>query len=616
MENGGNNIEDTDDSNSILEESRGMEAGQHLQECGMELRSDMSNKTKKKKKLGFYAVRNGKTVGIFDSWTDAGSSVIGHKHNNHRAWPTLQDAVLDLLNGGMPPECILVYKHAIKKPMSVKDYCRMTGMECQPVEKLAKAKCLDNNVSIHRESVPRLSDEDVADLPDHDEADEADDDAGTMTNTGPLLLEILQNTRTILKERREVKEFEALVVDQFSTSRMDAVKTEYKDEIARLKSINEELESRLTASEAKIEDQKKEKLHLEACLAKKNYETDSLKSELQEARNLSCVECKTMKRQVNIVEEEMVDYELSLQAMRVQLITVEAELSLANDRLHERELSHEILQTKLDAIVGRENHDSVGGPKPESEYCAMRQEVKPNPGNDLDRTYLTISDTSLSEYLRPEEVDLLIVGISHVGKIRPGGLFTGKNVKRVCLKDKSIRGALDYIQNQCSVLTKRVYLHALDNDVLSCGVDDCLDGLEALVACCKQTFGPDVQISVSEILPRTLRHRGAERRYMRDAAEINHAMRDLKSVFVVRQQSLYDRDYRDYRRDGVHLTTSGLSRYVRNLKSSLQDSLMTTDLVHENRPSTPREKQDSSHFNAIRDVVNQCLSAYFTGGQE
>ena len=73
-----------------------------------------------KKKSNFYAVVDGRTVGIFDEWIKCGESVIGYKKCSYQGFQTIQQAEDYLKSCGISN--ILVYSS--KGSMSVETYNR------------------------------------------------------------------------------------------------------------------------------------------------------------------------------------------------------------------------------------------------------------------------------------------------------------------------------------------------------------------------------------------------------------------------------------------------------------------------------------------------------------
>lgn len=109
---------------------------------------------------------------------------------------------------------------------------------------------------------------------------------------------------------------------------------------------------------------------------------------------------------------------------------------------------------------------------------------------------------------------------------------------------------------------------------------ECTNDLKTLLYLCSETFGSDVQIFCSEVLPRVIKaSRYAEVQvqatvnYNRAAAAMNTELRNIPGIEVVHQPALRSVNPKKFEGDGIHLNGRGLGNYIIGMKKAVQHML-------------------------------------------
>jgi ribonuclease HI len=168
------------------------------------------------------------------------------------------------------------------------------------------------------------------------------------------------------------------------------------------------------------------------------------------------------------------------------------------------------------------------------------------------------------------DLDVLIIGNSHTKNIAPAKMYRNQSIVVHTLKEKSIKGAYDYVK-VCPHRPKVVVLLVADNCVVNTSVETCVDSTRHLVTLCKQKF-PDSTVCLSQVLPRRMDTKAQSMSHKTKADQYNCAAADL-GVVIINQETLSVDDRDSFLRDGVHLTAEGLSTIIRNIKLMLNPIL-------------------------------------------
>lgn len=180
---------------------------------------------------------------------------------------------------------------------------------------------------------------------------------------------------------------------------------------------------------------------------------------------------------------------------------------------------------------------------------------------------------------KPERIkkNMLIIANSHSNNLKIDNLAGGKTVEKMTLEKKNMQGALEYIATSL-IQPESVLLHVADNDVSKSTYESLVSQFDEVVQACYRRFGKDVEIIVSEILPRRLGSPAQTADYMRKARLFNDKLHNTPHFHVISHKSLQYVSDECYNKDQitghyVHMNKRGLSRYVMNIKSAIAKPL-------------------------------------------
>lgn len=394
----------------------------------------------------------------------------------------------------------------------------------------------------------------------------------------------------IKSQNHNIHDFETMLFQKAVEGTNDQVtilKSHYEGETDRLKKKIGELEQVLTTRNTKIENLQQEVKSLQK-------------------KDSQCL-CPMLVQQVSALEDKFSKNAAKLEQTKTWLEEYKLNLERAKEEI---QLQHEYIQ---------ETDQSQNARKEENEL--LRQEVHRllrrsyeniSKISDVPNEYEAISEASLPP-LNLQDIhvhnadcyDFFILGISHVKPITPERLFHGKKCGRFSLGEgkKNLQGALDFIEErraEMDLCTKAVYLHVIDNDIVNREGEDCLEDFRKLVNLCRVTFGHDVLIFTSQVLPRLVRNRNgrvsaqATSRYNHVASEINSKLRNIPGVEPVPQPALRRVNDLIFDQDGVHMSELGLGNYIVGLKKAVQHRLGLAPYSRQRRyPREPRRRQQS-----------------------
>lgn len=208
------------------------------------------------------------------------------------------------------------------------------------------------------------------------------------------------------------------------------------------------------------------------------------------------------------------------------------------------------LGTKPNSRPETDNHDSTTSP--DEQPWQEKSKKKFSPSKTINH-----------------DIDLLVVGNSHVQNIEGNKLYKFRSVKVLALPDgiKTIEGAHKELEKIDVKNPRVVLLHVSDNSLCFKSAQACTAEMHDLLKSYMSKF-PNSKIVISEALPRLMANSGQTNRYMDNANEFNQIMRDVMndSNLVITHPGLQNPHSHQYDRFGLHLTGKGLRTFVAELK--------------------------------------------------
>ena len=181
------------------------------------------------------------------------------------------------------------------------------------------------------------------------------------------------------------------------------------------------------------------------------------------------------------------------------------------------------------------------------------------------------TDVESSSNFVGDNVDVLIIGISHANRIDANKIYKHKKCLVHTLVSKNILGAEEYIQ-KCTVASPKVIFYQVaDNDLESLPADLCFKETDTLIQMTKQKF-PDSKISIGEALPRELNNMKATSEYFLNMENYNKKLHTLEKVHIIRHQNI-SLQQKHLWSDNKHLSQNGITLFIRNLKTVLNPLL-------------------------------------------
>ena len=180
-----------------------------------------------------------------------------------------------------------------------------------------------------------------------------------------------------------------------------------------------------------------------------------------------------------------------------------------------------------------------------------------------------------------KDLDVLIIGNSHVSRIDAKKMYQKKTCEVVSLDNKSINGAVSYVR-RCPLKPKTVILQVLSNDLSRYSVEDCLHNAQSLIDLCRNTF-PESTIFMSEPLPRITSH---PIDYNAKLQQARITMGTLRGCEIIKMDGpLAQMTSEVNSGDGIHLNRRGLGHLVRRYKAALAPSLGHNYSLERQQPS-------------------------------
>ena len=177
-------------------------------------------------------------------------------------------------------------------------------------------------------------------------------------------------------------------------------------------------------------------------------------------------------------------------------------------------------------------------------------------------------------YVQNEAIDLLIVGTSNVKDIVPGKMFSSKKCVVQTLKEKTIKGATEFISTN-KLRPKVAVFHVAGNSLAKTTTADCIDHMENLLSVCSDKM-PDTKLFVSLPFARQLHSKDESTWYNSKRIAFNNAMIDRlgEGRTIVHHNISPNNRSRTIKTDGVHLSEFGVRLFVRKVKSAINPLLV------------------------------------------
>ena len=234
---------------------------------------------------------------------------------------------------------------------------------------------------------------------------------------------------------------------------------------------------------------------------------------------------------------------------------------------HTSQVTHKIPEPEVVSNQGRVEQNQQGTKKPD-----VPKKLVDTPASMPKTVNSTSRDSNTPDPQVDFDVDLLIIGSSHVSRLHKDRMYKNKQCHIQVLENKTIPGAMDYIKS-CKLNPRCVLIQIGSNDLLTTQTKDCThekERMEELISLTTTRFN-QATICISELLPRSLGNERPTDEYNRRIKLYNQWLQGLKLVKVISQQGFSAGDSTFYGRDGIHLTQKGTAQLVRNYKHVLNE---------------------------------------------
>lgn len=217
---------------------------------------------------------------------------------------------------------------------------------------------------------------------------------------------------------------------------------------------------------------------------------------------------------------------------------------------------------------------------------------------------ISLSDTRESTSLNNdqyEDVDLLVIGTSNVNGLDPKLMYKYKKCVVETLQNKTIEGAKNFVI-ATKFRPKVTVLHVAGNSLTSNSAEKCATDMYDLILLCKETFGSNAKILISEVTPRT-----SPWGFTSKMERFNSLMREIMSndKFVIPHPTLQDPRDKNYR-DGIHYSAKyGVKELVKDIKRYCNGFLGLTEYTEYTERPKPKFNQEESKSNYTSNVHNE-----------
>lgn len=164
-----------------------------------------------------------------------------------------------------------------------------------------------------------------------------------------------------------------------------------------------------------------------------------------------------------------------------------------------------------------------------------------------------------------KKADVWIVGSSIVKDLDGRKVYQNRNTRITTLRDKSIRGAKEYIKSK-KINSDNIVLQIGSNDLdnVNPEVGEVFEEYENLITTTAKEY-PSAKLFVGEILPRYYESQQHTRQYDTKRRQFNFLLKDMcedKNIELIKHDNFEPFDFYD----GVHLQPVGIQNFVRNFK--------------------------------------------------
>ena len=223
-----------------------------------------------------------------------------------------------------------------------------------------------------------------------------------------------------------------------------------------------------------------------------------------------------------------------------QLSASEANLQAVKDELdqcrkQQQSLKDEVLALKEQLAQymngpARDWTHAVKSGKNQQNVHSTRQDETPPEDRVLKDNVSFPTSTRNTTGGQRRDLDLLILGNSHVSRIDIKRMYPHLNCQSVSLEEKNISGATKYMTTY-EGNPKAIVLQVISNDLTQSSVDTCLNKMQQLVDVCTKRF-PSTTIFVGEPLPRRLQYREQSEEYKLKMMEMRKLLPTLKGCHI------------------------------------------------------------------------------------
>ena len=353
------------------------------------------------------------------------------------------------------------------------------------------------------------------------------------------------------------------------------------------------LEQQLQTVNLQLEECKRGKSQIERDLAaarKKVREYERSRTQEQPEQS-ECVRCpalamanKTAARKLNDSELRRVELESEVDALKADIATTSTKLNKKRSeeqtmKANISTLEEQLETSKTEASALRKQISDLKSrtSSPKSELADSNDhmptpppaELNPHPINSPHPAPNASPSSADSHY-----PDLLIIGNSNTSQIKADKIYKNKSTKVITLKNKTIEGALDYVES--STLNPRVVILQVAGNNLaqtSTSVEDTVAITTTLLTKCRDKF-PDAQIFLGQPLPRKLRSNKATDSYKNKVDEYICQLSESESPpSIITFPTMKEVHHDTFHQDGIHLNARGIGRLITTYKISVGDIL-------------------------------------------
>ena len=353
---------------------------------------------------------------------------------------------------------------------------------------------------------------------------------------------------------KDLKDLERNIVKAMAAHTSDALNCQVKAlrvENEGLQKKVAEAERDLKRSKTSLQSAEKEKSELEGRLQNIQLPPTHTGNEIQEAElkakaaglELCLEECKGKHKQ---------ELEDAKKAANTEISDLRSALAKNDDRVSDLSKSLERAEAETEALKAKceqQARDLLATP---------RNAVQEDTSADFTPVTSPASthrrDTSSKSKGSASEPDVLLVGNSLTGGLKPGQIFAPLYTRIETLDNKNLDGALEFIAGATDIKPKKVVLHCLENDISKTrSGENVITKLRQVISKCGQVF-PKVPVMVVEPIGRGTNKDQYDRtaKYVRD-----HLSTVVPDDMIIKTVPLHVPDRKLFASDLVHLKPAG-----------------------------------------------------------